>query len=155
MKTKFYSIISLLIAFSGISMISTAQTYFQKVYVAARDQEGQDILPTSYGGYLIAGYTNTSIQYDCDVYIIKTDGAGNMVSMAKALSAMMVAMSATNSRKPISGRRAAGCNSDRFIGHQNLGFVDKGPHNHFKINRLIVVGCGPRQSRPVIGPSAV
>jgi hypothetical protein len=81
MKTKFYITLFLLILLSGISVISKAQAYFQKVYVSSPyDQEGQDVLPTPDGGYLIAGYTTNSTQYDCDVYIIKTDASGNKIA---------------------------------------------------------------------------
>jgi hypothetical protein len=59
--------------------ISSSQTYFQKVYSAPYDQEGQDVLPTPDGGYMIAGYTGNSNQSDCDVYIIKADAFGNLV----------------------------------------------------------------------------
>jgi hypothetical protein len=81
MKTKFHTTLFLFIILSGSSLISTAQTYFQKVYVSSpHDQEGQDVLPTSDGGYMIAGYTTNSTQYDCNVYLIKTDANGNMTS---------------------------------------------------------------------------
>lgn len=80
MKDKFYSTILMIVAFIGSSFFCQAQ-YFQKVYTSSPyDQEGQDVLPTSDGGYLIAGYTQNSTQYDCDVYLIKTDGAGNMIT---------------------------------------------------------------------------
>ncbi|MBC7695366.1 MAG: T9SS type A sorting domain-containing protein [Burkholderiales bacterium] len=75
MKTPY--ILSLIISFFILQMQTRAQSYFQKTYPMSNDQEGQDVLPTSDGGYLIAGYTNTSILYDCDLLIIKTDAVGN------------------------------------------------------------------------------
>ncbi|MFY9308298.1 MAG: T9SS type A sorting domain-containing protein [Bacteroidia bacterium] len=55
------------------------QTYFEKTYQSSPfDQEAQDVLPTSDGGYLLAGYTTNLTINDCDVYIIKTDAAGNI-----------------------------------------------------------------------------
>ncbi len=57
-----------------------SQTYFQKVYQSSPyNQEGQDVLPMTDGGYLIAGYTSNSTINDCDVYVIKTDALGNLV----------------------------------------------------------------------------
>ena len=80
MKDKFYSALVMIVAFIGSSFFCQAQ-YFQKVYVSSPyDQEGQDVQPTPDGGYLIAGYTQNSTQYDCDVYIIKTDAGGNMIT---------------------------------------------------------------------------
>lgn len=75
MMTKF--ILSLY--FFTLSLVCSSQTYFQKTYPASLDQEGQDVVATPDGGYLIAGYTNTSVLYDCDVLVIKTDAFGNKV----------------------------------------------------------------------------
>ncbi len=75
MKTKFILTISLFMSF----MVCQSQSYFQKTYPMALDQEGQDVLPTPDGGYLIVGYTNTSLLYDCDLMIIKTDALGNQL----------------------------------------------------------------------------
>jgi hypothetical protein len=70
--------LSLLMLLSFFPCVN-AQTYFQKVYQSAPyEQEGQDVLATADGGYLIAGYTTNSTQYDCNIYIVKTDGAGNL-----------------------------------------------------------------------------
>jgi hypothetical protein len=71
---------SVLIALFVFPCMIHSQTYFQKVYQSSPfEQEGQDVLPMPDGGYLIAGYTTNSTQYDCNVYIIKTDAAGNLV----------------------------------------------------------------------------
>ncbi|MCD6017303.1 MAG: hypothetical protein K0S53_424 [Bacteroidetes bacterium] len=75
MKTKFTLTLIIFI----ISLVCSSQTYFQKSYNKPLDQEGQDVLPTPDGGYLIAGYTNTSLLYDCDLMILKTDASGNEV----------------------------------------------------------------------------
>jgi hypothetical protein len=57
-----------------------SQTYFQKIYQSSPfDQEAQDVLPMTDGGYLLAGYTTNSTINDCDVYIIKTDAVGNLL----------------------------------------------------------------------------
>jgi len=60
--------------------ICSAQTYFQKTYPnSPYEQEGQDVLATPDGGYLMAGYTTNSTINDCDVYLVKTDGVGNLL----------------------------------------------------------------------------
>lgn len=80
MKTKFYPTLFLFFILSGSSLVSTAQTYFQKIYTNPPfDQEGHDVVAMPDGGYLIAGYTKNSNFSDCDVYIIKTDATGNQV----------------------------------------------------------------------------
>lgn len=59
--------------------LTNAQNYFQQVYPTTYDKTSRDILPTSDGGYILAGYTNTASITDCDVYMMKTDAAGNSV----------------------------------------------------------------------------
>lgn len=79
MKKNYYtvSIFTFLLLFL-VPIITSAQ--FLKVFKSSPyDQEGQDVLPTSDGGYLIAGYTTNSTFNDCDVLLIKSDGAGNEV----------------------------------------------------------------------------
>jgi len=56
-----------------------AQVTFQKVYPTTIRQSGKDVLPTSDGGYLIAGMTTTTIVGDSDIYLIKTDYSGNIL----------------------------------------------------------------------------
>lgn len=58
---------------------ANAQTTFQKVYSSVYDQEGLDALPTDDGGYIITGFTTNDIINDMDVYIVKTNGLGNIV----------------------------------------------------------------------------
>ena len=55
----------------------SAQAFFQKVFLKSPyDEEAQDVLPTSDGGYLFAGYTTNSTLNDCDVLVIKADASG-------------------------------------------------------------------------------
>ncbi len=55
-----------------------ASAQFLKVFKSSPyDQEGLDVLPTADGGYLIGGYTTNNTLNDCDVLLIKSDGAGN------------------------------------------------------------------------------
>lgn len=50
---------------------------FLKVFTNSPwDQEGQDVMPTADGGYLIVGYESNKVD-DSDILIIKSDGAGN------------------------------------------------------------------------------
>ncbi|MDQ3048698.1 MAG: T9SS type A sorting domain-containing protein [Bacteroidota bacterium] len=71
----FYS--SILVLSSLLS--ATAQTTFQKNYPSLYEQEGLDVLPTTDGGYMIAGYTTTNLLDDADILIVKTDALGDTV----------------------------------------------------------------------------
>lgn len=62
------------------SLPASGQVYFQKSYQSSPfDQEAQDVLPMSDGGYLLAGYTTNTTINDCNVYIMKTDAMGNLL----------------------------------------------------------------------------
>ena len=54
----------------------TAQTTFQRAYGGSGTDEGFSVQQTSDGGYIIAGYTNSFGAGDHDVYVVKTDAAG-------------------------------------------------------------------------------
>ena len=76
MKIKY----SISLAVLLLSFVIKGQTYFQKVYQSSpHDQEAQDVLPTSDGGYILAGYTTNTTFNDCDVYIMKADANGNLL----------------------------------------------------------------------------
>jgi hypothetical protein len=62
-----------------LPQVHFGQSYFQKVYVATYDQEGQDVLAMADGGYLICGYTTNSTLNDADVQVMKIDAFGNQV----------------------------------------------------------------------------
>lgn len=62
-----------------LPVIAFSQNYFQQVYPTTYDKTARDILPTPDGGYLLTGYTNTTSVTDCDLYVMKTDAAGNML----------------------------------------------------------------------------
>jgi hypothetical protein len=80
MMKKYIIAAYILVFMFFLQHVNNAQTYFQKIYQSPPyDQEGQDVVAMPDGGYLIAGYTGNSDQYDCDVYIIKTDAFGNLV----------------------------------------------------------------------------
>lgn len=77
MNLKYTFVILSLFLFT---LISEAQTYFQKAYKSSPfEQEAQDVLPMADGGYLLAGYTSNAKINDCDVYIMKTDAVGNLL----------------------------------------------------------------------------
>lgn len=51
---------------------------FIKYYGHVADQEGEDMIQTSDGGYLMVGSTNSfSSQAESDIYVVKTDALGN------------------------------------------------------------------------------
>jgi len=66
-----------------LSMMMQTQSFaqiisFQKIYpVSIINQDGADVLPTSDGGYLIAGSTEDNILNDLDVKILKTGALGD------------------------------------------------------------------------------
>jgi hypothetical protein len=62
-----------------VSVLSRAQVTFQKVYMLGFHQSAKEVLPTSDGGYLIAGMTRTSIAGDTDIFMIKTNGTGDIM----------------------------------------------------------------------------
>src|SRR5437762_2196913 len=59
-----------------IPVLVKSQVLFERRYPTNYDKTAREVLPTSDGGYLIAGITNNSNFYDCDAYVIKTDGNG-------------------------------------------------------------------------------
>ncbi|MES2590690.1 MAG: T9SS type A sorting domain-containing protein [Bacteroidota bacterium] len=69
----------LLLALNSLPGKINAQITFQKVFTSLYSQDGLDVLPTSDGGYIIAGMTTNDIFNDTDVYIIKTNSAGETV----------------------------------------------------------------------------
>ncbi len=72
-KLYLFSIIFLL------PWIVSAQTTFQKVYPTNIEQSSKEVLQTSDGGYLIAGEIRTIYAGDSDMYIVKTNGVGDIL----------------------------------------------------------------------------
>ena len=52
---------------------------WQKSFGGRRDDGGNSVLQTPDGGYIIAGYTRSLGAGETDIYLIKTDGEGNLV----------------------------------------------------------------------------
>jgi len=48
-------------------------------YKGSRRDFGRCVQQTSDGGYIIVGWTQPSFEYDCDIYLIKTDENGNIL----------------------------------------------------------------------------
>ncbi len=56
-----------------------AQITFQRTYGGAADDEGNSVLQTNDGGYIVAGYTSSSGAGGYDVYVVKTDSIGDEI----------------------------------------------------------------------------
>jgi hypothetical protein len=54
-----------------------AQTSFDRAYGGANHDEGGSVQQTTDGGYVVAGYTGSFGAGDADVYLLKTDAAGD------------------------------------------------------------------------------
>lgn len=58
---------------------SQGQVQWSKAYGGTVDDRGLSLVKTSDGGYLISGYTNSFGAGGIDVYLVKTDSAGNLL----------------------------------------------------------------------------
>ncbi|MDD2889808.1 MAG: hypothetical protein PHE49_04105 [bacterium] len=56
---------------------NTGDTLWTKTFGGTKDDEGQSVVQTTDGGYVIAGYRNAYFADDYDAWLIKTDGSGN------------------------------------------------------------------------------
>lgn len=75
----FYNYFAALITFT-VSVPLFSQTTFQRVYPtpsASVTQSGREVMPTSDGGYFIAGVTTKNSPNDSDLYMIKTNSVGD------------------------------------------------------------------------------
>ena len=54
-----------------------AQTGFERWYGGSEREEGQSVVQTSDGGYVLCGYTKSFGDPDGDVYVVKTDASGD------------------------------------------------------------------------------
>ncbi len=68
--------ITLLFIFSLLSHFSNAQTTFQKVFGGTASDNGNYVIQTTDGGYIIAGSTTSIGEGGRDVYVVKTNAAG-------------------------------------------------------------------------------
>lgn len=76
MKTYYKIQLIVLLFLQGLPFIIQGQITFQKVYPSFYDQEALDVLPTSDGGYIMAGMTTNDIINDMDIFVVKTNNIG-------------------------------------------------------------------------------
>jgi hypothetical protein len=78
---KFYRQILILVtamwSLNGFDIVN-AETW-ERTYGGSGTDQGRSVQQTNDGGYVIAGWTNSVGAGDYDVYLIKTDGAGNQI----------------------------------------------------------------------------
>jgi len=70
---------SFLIIFSFFSICSIGQTTFQKIFYGQEVNKFFNVIQTSEGGYLIGGVTKNYGQGDDDIYLVRTDGLGDIL----------------------------------------------------------------------------
>lgn len=68
----------LLFIFSLLSTFLNAQTTFQKVYGGSAAENGNYVIQTTDGGYIMAGSTTSFGEGGRDVYVVKTNAAGDV-----------------------------------------------------------------------------
>ncbi|MBW8048803.1 MAG: T9SS type A sorting domain-containing protein [Cytophagales bacterium] len=74
---------------------AAGDTMWTKVYGGNGDDRGYSVQQTADGGYVIAGYTESSVDGDFDVYVIKTDANGNTYGCNYPGTATVVSNTAT------------------------------------------------------------
>jgi len=78
-KCRFKCRLLFTLAILHLAFLINGQITFQKVYPTTYDKDSREVLPTPDGGYIIAGMTNNADITDCDLYVMKTDYAGEFV----------------------------------------------------------------------------
>lgn len=71
------SVFALLLLFCVWPAPGLAQTAFERWYGGSDREEGQSVVQTSDGGYILCGYTKSFGDPDGDVYVVKTDANGD------------------------------------------------------------------------------
>jgi hypothetical protein len=67
----------LLLAASCLLSAASAQTGWWRTYGGPNDDAGYDVQQTSDGGYVVVGHTDPTGSGDCDMFLVKTDSAGD------------------------------------------------------------------------------
>jgi Secretion system C-terminal sorting domain len=70
--------ITLILFIIFLNSVSNAQTTFQKVYGGTTTDNGNYVVQTTDGGYIIAGTTTSIGEGGRDVYVVKTNAAGDV-----------------------------------------------------------------------------
>ncbi len=66
----------ILVLSCALPSASHAQS-FQKVYPSSVTQSGRDVIQTADGGFLVAGMTRNQLPLDTDIYLVRTNSAGD------------------------------------------------------------------------------
>ncbi|MBD3285852.1 T9SS type A sorting domain-containing protein [candidate division WOR-3 bacterium] len=74
---NFITALAVLILAGGL-FADAPDTLWTKTYGGEQQDTAYSVCPTSDGGYVIAGITNSMGAGDCDGYLVKTDSAGNL-----------------------------------------------------------------------------
>ncbi len=75
----FVLFVTILIGLTGRPDAASAQNSFYKVFAGSEDDVGNYVGITHDGGFIIAGKTNSQGNGDYDVWLIRTDAAGNTI----------------------------------------------------------------------------
>jgi len=73
------NVLPMIAASAPVNIIGEITLEFEKTFGGGSYDEGSSVHQTSDGGYVVAGFTNSYGAGSDDVYLIKTDGSGNLV----------------------------------------------------------------------------
>jgi hypothetical protein len=79
MNKKYLSLILGISIILFLPVTMNCQNLFLTTYPTVYDKDSREVINTPDGGYIIAGSTNNSNQYDADLYVMKADVHGNFL----------------------------------------------------------------------------